>query len=101
MADQVAIIEQGKLLVCGELDAVRQQVKRVLVRAEDAVDFTGVAGLRGVQGEGRQRLLTVFDYGDKAKAQIEAAGGQVVEVIDLSLEESFVEHVTPQGGLPS
>ena len=101
VADQVAIIEQGKLLVCGELDAVRQQVKRVLVRTEGAVDFAGVPGLRGVQGEGRQRLLTIFDYGGEAKAQIEAAGGQIVEVIDLSLEESFVEHVTPQGELPS
>ena len=55
-------------MVCGELDAVRQQVKRVLVRAEDAVDFAGVAGLRGVQGEGRQRLLTVFDYGERSQS---------------------------------
>ena len=73
----------------------------MLVRAESAVDFAGVPGLRGVQGRGRQRLLTIFNYGSEAQAQIEQTGGQVVEVIDLSLEESFVAHVTPQGELPS
>ena len=51
VADQVAIIDQGKLLVCGELDAVRQQVNGCWCGPRGAVDFAGVTGLRGVQGE--------------------------------------------------
>ena len=94
VADQVAIIDEGKLLVCGELGrSCGSRSSGCWCGLRMRWDFAGVTGLHGVQGEGRQRLLTIFDYGDEAKAQIEQAGGQVVEVIDLSLEESFVAHV--------
>ena len=99
VADKVAIVDQGKLVTCDEVDVIKGKVKKVLVRAgEGTGDFVDVPGLRSTQGEGNQRLLTIFDYNGAAKNQIEAAGGEVVEVIDLSLEDSFVEYVTPEGG---
>ena len=45
-----------------------------------------------MQGEGAQRLLTVVGYGGEQAAQIEARGGRVVDVMDLSLEDAFVAY---------
>ena len=74
----------------------------MVVRLSDAADeLTDIAGLRQVQGEGAQRLLTVVGYGEAQAAQIEAQGGRIVGVLDLSLEEAFVSHVRPaEGGGP-
>ena len=94
VADRVAIIHQGRLVAEGTVDEVKQSVKRVVVRlCDEAGELTGIAGLRQVQGEGAQRLLTVVGYGEAQAARIEAQGGRVLDVLDLSLEEAFVSHV--------
>ena len=94
VADRVAIIEAGRLQVEGTVDEVKQSAKRVMVHlAEDAGELTGISGLREVRGEGSQRLLTVMRYGAQQAAQIEAQGGQIADVMDLSLEDAFVAHV--------
>ena len=99
VADRVAIIEQGRLVIEGTVDEVKQSVKRVVVRMPEGADqLAGVAGLRQIQGEGAQRLLTVVDYGEKQAASIQAHGGQIVDVMDVSLEEAFVAHVGPDSG---
>ena len=94
VADRVAIIEAGRLQVEGTVDEVKQSAKRVVVRlAEDAGELTGISGLREVRGEGAQRMLTVVGYGAEQAAQIEAQGGRIADVMDLSLEDAFVAHV--------
>ncbi len=99
VADRVAIIHQGRLVAEGTVDEVKQSVKRVVVRlCDEAGELTGIAGLRQVQGEGAQRLLTVVGYGEAQAARIEAQGGRVLDVLDLSLEEAFVSHVRPAEG---
>ena len=99
VADRVAVIHQGRLVAEGTVDEVKQSVKRVVVRLSDAAgELTDIAGLRQVQGEGAQRLLTVVGYGEAQAAQIEAQGGRVLDVLDLSLEEAFVSHVRPAEG---
>ena len=102
VADRVAIIEAGRLVAEGPVDQVKQGVKRVVVRlSEKAGELTGIPGLREVQGEGTQRLLTVVGYGPEQTARIEAQGGHIIEVVDLSLEEAFVAHVrAAEGGRP-
>ncbi len=102
VADRVAIIHQGRLVAEGTVDEVKQSVKRVVVRlCDEAGELTGIAGLRQVQGEGAQRLLTVVGYGEAQAARIEAQGGRILDVLDLSLEEAFVSHVRPaEGGRP-
>ena len=99
VADRVAIIEAGRLQVEGTVDEVKQSTKRVVVRlAEDAGELTGIAGLREVRGEGAQRLLTVVGYGAEQAARIEAQGGRIADVMDLSLEDAFVAHVRAAEG---
>ncbi len=99
VADRVAIIEQGRLVVEGPVDDVKQSVKRVAVRMPDgAGPLTGIPELREVQGTGAQRLLTVVGYGGEQTARIEAQGGRIVEVEDLGLEDAFVAYVRTAGG---
>ena len=93
VADRVAIIDQGKLVVEDEVDQLKARIKKVLVRVEEGFDAERIAGIRDVHGEGRQLLLTVADFGQDKLDLIEAGGGHVVEVIDLGLEECFVQYV--------
>ena len=97
VADQVAIIESGRLVIAGDVDVVKGQMKKVLVRSEG--DFSRLQALDGIgeiEGEGRSRLVTVREFGPGIQAAMEECGAQIVETIDLSLEEAFVEHVRPQ-----
>ena len=100
IADEVAIIEGGRLIARGSVDAIKEQVKRVLVRSTGGVvDFTGIEGIREIQGDGDgPRMLTVMGFGAEQEAAIKAKGGEIVEIMDASLEESFIEHVRPRTG---
>ena len=100
VADQVAIIEGGRLLVWGSVDEIKGRVKKVLVRMEEpAAVPASIDGISGAQGEGAQQLLTVVECSDEKLRQLEDNGAKVLEVIDLSLEESFVELVGARGGV--
>ena len=99
VADRVAIIDKGRLVTDGTVDEVKQSVKRVVVRMpDDAGKLTDIAGSRQVQGEGPRLLLTVVGYGEAQAASIQAQGGRIVDVLDVSLEEAFVAHVQPDSG---
>ena len=99
VADRVAILEQGRLLVEGPVDEVKGSVRRVSVRMpEDAGPLTGISGLGEVQGTGAHRLLTVVGYGEEQAARIQAQGGHIVEVDGLGLEEAFVAYARAGGG---
>jgi len=97
VADQVAIIEAGQLVVGGDVDVVKGQMKKVLVRSDE--DFSSLLALEDVgaiEGEGRSRLVTVRNYGPQVEAAIVECGAEIVEVIALSLEEAFIEYVRPR-----
>ena len=96
VADRVAILDEGKLIVCDDVDAIKQTVKKVLVRTQNgASNLIDLAGVTAVQGDGEQRMLTVMAYDDEKARAITDTGCQIVEVMDLSLEECFIEYVRP------
>ncbi len=99
VADRVAIIDKGRLVIEGTVDEVKGSVKRVVVRMpDDAGKLTDIDGLRQVQGDGPQQLLTVVGYGEAQAATIQEQGGRIVDVLDVGLEEAFVAHVQPDSG---
>ncbi len=80
VADRVAIIKQGRVTYAGELDALKDQVKRLHVTSahglpEDfGVEFPGVLKSRIF---GNEALVSVEDYSPQLKERIESEpGGQ-------------------------
>ncbi|HJP33590.1 MAG TPA: ABC transporter ATP-binding protein [Candidatus Latescibacteria bacterium] len=97
VADRVAVIEGGRLLACDDTDAFKGRVKKVLVRLSggDEDGLRRVDGVSEIEGSGDRRLVTVADYGEAHREALGAAGADVVDVVDMSLEESFIEMVRP------
>lgn len=102
VADRVAVIEAGRLLACEDTDAFKGRVKKVLVRLSEENDavLRGVEGVGEIEGIGDRRLLTIAGYDDACRQALQAAGAEVVDVVDMSLEESFVELVRPHARRP-
>jgi ABC-2 type transport system ATP-binding protein len=97
VADRVAVIEAGKLLACEDTDAFKGRVKKVLVRLPGAEDVAlrGVEGVSQVEGSGTRRLVTIAGYSQQHRQALLASGAEIVDVVDMSLEESFIELVRP------
>ena len=101
VADRVAVIEGGRLLACEDTDTFKGRVKKVLVRLRSDVSGTDemrlrdVEGVCEIEGTGDRRLVTVSGYDDNHREALRAAGAEVVDVVDMSLEESFIELVRP------
>lgn len=94
VADEVAILHEGKLLSRGPLDAVKSGFKKIRAVYPSAVpESFPVDRLVRVERNGHQAVLTVAAEPERAMAALRGAGAESVEVIDLSLEEIFVETV--------
>jgi ABC-2 type transport system ATP-binding protein len=92
VADRVAIVKNGRVTYAGELDVLKDQVKRLHVTSPHGLpadfDFPGVLHSRI---SGNEALVSVGDYSPGLKQRIEAELGANVEVQDLNLEDIFVE----------
>jgi ABC-2 type transport system ATP-binding protein len=92
VADRVAILKDGKIIYHDDLDALKDQVKRLHVRCPrplpERIDLPGVLRQR-VQGD--EATLSVRDNVPQAVRWIEAQLQASVEVQDLNLEDIFLE----------
>jgi len=98
IADRVAIIDHGRLVLSGSLDALQRSFRRISMvfdRDAPAVEFRG-AGVARVRREGR--ALTVFsnDGGDAVLDQARALHPVSVEVAPVGLKEIFFETIAAE-----
>ena len=94
IADEVAILHEGRLRLRASLDDVKSDVKKLrAVYPSDVPESFPVTGLLRVERSAHQAVLTVTGYTPDAREALRGAGAESVEVIDLSLEEIFVEIV--------
>ncbi len=94
VADQVAILHEGRLRLDGSLEELKSSVKKLRAVYPDAVpESFPVPGLIRTVRNAHQALLTVSRCTDDLVAELKGSGAESVEVIDLSLEEIFVESV--------
>lgn len=97
VADEVAILHEGRLRLGGSLEELKSGVKKLRAVYPDAVPESFLLpGLIRAVRDTHQALLTVTRYTDDLVAELRGSGAESVEVIDLSLEEIFVE--TVKGG---
>ena len=92
VADRVAIIQEGRVSYYGELDQLKDRVKRLHVTSARGLppqfDLPGVLHQRVM---GNEALVSVEAYSPALKQQIEDDLEADVQVQDLNLEDIFVE----------
>ncbi|MGD8377623.1 MAG: ABC transporter ATP-binding protein [Acidobacteriota bacterium] len=91
VADRVAILQDGRLLLQAPLDAVKEGYKKLrAVYPEPPPASFPLEGLVRAERNAHQAVLTVRGYDPGMPARLREAGAASVEVVDLSLEEIFV-----------
>ena len=94
VADEVAIVHEGKLRLRGSLESVKADFKKLRVIYPNVVpDVFPVEGIVRAESHHHQALLTVRKYDPAMDVALMGSGAEAVEVLDLSLEEIFVEMV--------
>ncbi len=91
VSDYVAMLQQGRLVLCGPLDEIKAQHRRVTLRFE-AVQTRppSVAGALSVSGAGKEFSVMCNGARDELPAIAARLGAQVVDEQAPSLNEIFV-----------
>ncbi|MCL6614759.1 MAG: AAA family ATPase, partial [Firmicutes bacterium] len=95
MADGIAILHGGRIIVTESLDELKGRIKRIRVGAAPssalAAALAGLPGVIGVREEAGGSLLSIVAAPEELAARLRAMPGVGgVQVIDLSLEEIFL-----------
>lgn len=94
VADQVAVLHQGKLRLRSSLEALKAEFKKIrVVYPEGVPESFPIPRLLRTERNGHHALLTVERCDPGASAELIKSGASSVEILDLSLEEIFVETV--------
>jgi ABC-2 type transport system ATP-binding protein len=95
LADQVAILREGRVAVTGAVDDLKLTEKRVRVAGEVSErDLAAVPGVRRVARERAGWLLSATGDAGALRAAVSRVPGVTgVQVLDQSLEEIFLSYV--------
>ena len=92
VASQIALLRDGQIEFCGELDLLKDRVKRLRILAPDALPASfAVAGALSCQVDGKLAVATVADFSPQEIDELRQTWNADVTVSDLNLEEIFVE----------
>jgi ABC-2 type transport system ATP-binding protein len=98
-ADHIAVLKGGKVVLGGAVDDLKANAKIVEgVFPSETVALNGVASdarVSRVERTGRIVRLTVRGGGDEIAQRLTALGGQGVRIVDLNLEDIFLNAVDP------
>ncbi len=96
-ADHIAVLQRGRNVLSGAVDDLKAQSKIVEgIFPSDAIAVNGLthdSRVRRVERTGRILRLTVSSGGDSIAQQLSAMGAQSVRVVDLNLEDIFLNAV--------
>jgi ABC-2 type transport system ATP-binding protein len=99
VADRIAVIDRGVLRADCPTDVFKQSIRRVVVEfdsAEKAIaahkQLADLSGLVGSRIDGARLELVIVRYGDEHRQRFESLGPKLIELIELNLEEAFIEY---------
>lgn len=96
VADYIGIIHNGKLIISTELEKLKQQTKRIRLIFETTPpepESVTTSDVLSVEKSAHELVLTVSDFSDQKLAEVQKQyQAKSVEVVDLSLEDIFVEY---------
>ena len=91
VADRVAILKSGTIAFSGELDSLKEEVKRLRIYTErPLVDFK-LDGLIHCELSNKEAIVSIRGFNPELKSYIEKTRNAKVQVEDLNLEEIFLE----------
>jgi len=92
VADRVAILREGKIVYHGELDELKDSVKRLHVQSSGPLPASfAVPGAMQSKVEGNEALVSVRDASPQLLEAIRRTYAATVGVQDLNLEDIFLE----------
>lgn len=92
IASHVVFLEEGKVGFSGELDLLKQQVKRIRVSAEQDLPLNlNIPGTLRSEVDGKHALLAVKDFHAVEMDSLARDLHATITVEDLNLEEIFLE----------
>lgn len=92
VASHVVFLKEGMVGFSGELDSLKQQVKRIrLSAAQDLPLSLNIPGTLRTQVDGKHALLAVKDFQAEEIESLSKDFNATVSIEDLNLEEIFLE----------
>lgn len=105
VADRIGILVNGVLRVDCPTDHFKQSIRKVVL--EFSAEPPGLPELGGLGGLvnscriGKRLELVMVNYGDADRERLEALSPRSLEVIELNLEDAFIEYTRgPKRSLP-
>ncbi len=99
IADRIGVLVDGVLRVDAPVAQFREAVKRLVISFEGRPPRLPVfEGLVNVQRDRDKLMAVVVDWDERKRRIVEALDPQAIEVLDLSMEDAFVEYARGNGG---
>ena len=94
VADRVAIIHQGRIMLTASMDEIKETHRRVTLRFGQALDRApALVGTISCTGEGAEWTYVCSGESEQLRRAAEAIGGMVVGDDALTLDEIFVSRI--------
>ncbi|HVC95177.1 MAG TPA: ABC transporter ATP-binding protein [Pirellulales bacterium] len=95
VADRVAIIHQGRIMLTATMDELKETHRRVTLRFGQSLDRPpSLVGTLSCAGQGSEWTYICSGEGEQLRRAAEAIGATVVDDAGLTLDEIFVSRVT-------
>jgi ABC-2 type transport system ATP-binding protein len=97
VADWIGILKDGRLLIQSELDSLKLRTRKIVAKFEAAPPSDlSVGKPLWVRKDGSSVSAVFSDYEEDIPANLRTLGATAVEVMDLSLDDIFVEYLGPE-----
>ena len=97
VADWVGVLKDGGLLIQSEVEALKLRTRKVVAKFEAGPpDDLSMGEPLSVQKDGTTMTAVFSQYEDDIPDKLKALGAGAVEVLDLSLDDIFVEYLGPE-----
>lgn len=97
VADRIGILVDGVLRVDCPTEHFKQSLRKVVLEfAGNPPECPGFDGLVNCRQVGAHLELIVVNYGEKTRERIEALEPRAVDVVELNLEDAFIEYTRGQ-----
>lgn len=94
VADRVAMIHEGRVVVCDTLDEIKESHRRFTVRfVQPQLAPPALPGALSCVGEGHEWTFLCNGGAEQLKLEVVAIGGEIVDEASPSLDEIFVSRM--------